>query len=144
MTRIEEWIVVDAPAGVAYERWMGLEELPDHWRGIDAVGVYTDGDRGSWSVGPTGPPQALDVRLTEVLPGERISWWGMSGPPQDGSVSFMGLGDGRSTVVVQMTGAPGGMSRRVREDLAGFKRAVETAHDDGARAGRAAARPSAH
>ena len=150
MTSIEEWVVVALPAETAYERWLGIDDLPEHVWGIERVRRHADRARTSWTVWAGGRRISFDVELTEVAPGRRIAWRSLTGPEHEGSVSFMGLGDGRSTEVVEVTGDPGGTSERatavagalrrgIRDGLAGFKRAAEGTWRPDDQSGRVAA-----
>ena len=142
MAHIEEWITLDVPAGEAYARWSRLEELPGAMDGVEEVRRQADGARTTWTIRLAGRRVSVVTEITEVLPGRRIAWRGVSEPRHAGSVSFVGLDEGSCAVVIEAEGDASGalghagellglLRSRVRQDLAGFKAAAEAAHGAG-------------
>lgn len=139
MARIEEWVTLGIPAEAAYERWSRLRELPRAMDGVEEVREHEDGTRTTWTIRLGAQRVSFATQTTEVVPGRRISWRSISGPRHTGSVSFVALEEDGCAVVVEAEGDASGalghagtllglLRQRIREDLAGFKLAAETAH----------------
>lgn len=139
MARIEEWITLGIPAQAAYERWSRLSELPRAMDGVEEVREHADGVRTTWTIRLGGRRVSFTTETTEVVPGRRIGWRSVTQPRHSGSVSFVELDEEGCAVVVEAEGDASGalghagtllglLRQRIREDLAAFKIAAETAH----------------
>ena len=132
---IEESIEVAAPLQLAYGQWTRFEEFPAFMEGVEAVERLTDGSL-HWIASVLGRRREWDVRIVEAEPYRRVAWRSTTGAPQTGVVTLDPIDDARTRVVVRFSYAPadpfetaatlgGSGRRRVRRDLAHYKRLVE-------------------
>jgi uncharacterized membrane protein len=143
-------VTVERPAMDLYAWWRRLSNLPSIMSHVDRV-EELDERRSRWTVdGPTGQYQ-WEAEVINDVPGEVIAWKTVEGsePANAGSVRFRPMDDGRGTVVrvtleyIPPGGAIGkvtsrlmgdGRAQTLREDLAGFKKIMESGRvvdDDG-------------
>jgi uncharacterized membrane protein len=141
--KIDRAVLINAPADRLYRFWRNLENLPRIMSHVEAV--HVQGTRRShWTVaGPAGKTLEWDAEIVNEKPFEVIGWRsiGHADVEHAGSVRFEPGPDGRSTVVrVSLQyDPPAGIvghavaalfgedaGRQIEEDLANFKRAVES------------------
>lgn len=138
--KIEESIIVDAPAERVYTIWRNLENLPRLLSHVERVEVL-DRTRSRWTIkGPAGTPISWDAELINDKPGELIAWRTADSTVVNhaGSVIFEPIGPRTRVRVALQYDPPGGRfghavaslisedaSSLLRRDLAEFKRAVE-------------------
>jgi uncharacterized membrane protein len=138
--KIDESIVVDAPAQRVYAIWRNLENLPRLLSNVERVEVL-DGTRSRWTVkGPASAPISWDAELINDEPGAIIAWRTLDSTLVNhaGSVTFEPVGPSTRVHVSLQYDPPGGRfghavaslvsadaGSQMARDLAQFKRAVE-------------------
>ncbi len=139
--KIDEAIVVDAPAQRVYGVWRNLENLPRLLSHVERVEIL-DRTRSRWIVkGPAGAPVSWDAELINDKPSELIAWRTTDSTLVNhaGSVTFEPAGEGKTRVRVSLQyDPPGGRvghavaslvsadaGSQVANDLQEFKRALE-------------------
>jgi uncharacterized membrane protein len=136
VSTIEKTIEVDVPVSTAYTQWTQFEEFPSFMDGVDEV-TRTGGNQLHWVASVAGKQEEWDAEITETVPNQRIAWQATSGKPNSGAVTFHPLGDGRTTITLQMEWETEGIvegigamlgqdDRKVQGDLERFKALVET------------------
>lgn len=138
--KIEESIVVDAPAERVYGIWRNLDNLPRLLSHVERVEVL-DPTHSRWTIkGPAGAPMSWDAALINDKPGELIAWRTVDSTlvSHAGSVTFEPIGPRTRVRLALQYDPPGGRfghaiaslvsedaGSLLRRDLAEFKRAVE-------------------
>ena len=139
--KIDESIVVNAPAQRVYEIWRNLENLPRLLSHVDRVEIL-DRTRSRWTVkGPAGTRISWEAELINDKPGEVIAWHTIDSTLVNhaGSVTFEPIGERQTQVRVSLQyDPPGGRfghavaslvsadaGSQIAHDLAEFKRALE-------------------
>jgi len=138
--KIDESIVVDAPAQRVYAIWRNLENLPRLLSNVERVEVL-DQTRSRWTVkGPASAPISWDAELINDKPGAIIAWRTLDSMLVNhaGSVTFEPVGPSTRVHVSLQYDPPGGRfghavaalvsadaGSQMARDLAQFKRAVE-------------------
>ena len=138
--KVEESIVVDAPAERVYGIWRNLDNVPRLLSHVERVEVL-DRTRSRWTIkGPAGAPISWDAELINDKPGELIAWRTVDSTlvSHAGSVTFEPIGPRTRVRVALQYDPPGGRfghavaalmsedaSSLLRRDLTEFKRAVE-------------------
>jgi uncharacterized membrane protein len=141
--RVECSVVIHAPPTTVFQRWRRLSHLPEILRHLDSV-VELDSVRSRWTVsGPLGTALEWDAEIINEKPNELIAWRSLPGGSLDtaGSVRFQPRDNQRATeLTVNMKYDPpggqlgawvadvlgAGLAAQLRDDLAAFKRQVET------------------
>ena len=136
MSRIEESIIVEAPAEAAYGYWSRFESFPAFMEGVEQVTEIGE-NRYRWEAEIAGARREWIAEVTQMIPPSRIAWTTTAGETEhQGAVHFTPLDDNRCEVKVQMVVNPQGfletlgdtlgfVTRRVQGDLERFKLAVE-------------------
>ncbi|HJV51893.1 MAG TPA: SRPBCC family protein [Noviherbaspirillum sp.] len=143
MARIQQSIEVNVPARAAYGKLVQFDEYPRFMEGVETV-RQTDASHLHWSARLAGRSMEWDCEITERLEDRRIAWRNVSGPQNAGTVDLEETGRGKASVTLtmecdpqQVLGAQDGnaeraLSQRMWEDLARFKKLVETRdHESG-------------
>jgi uncharacterized membrane protein len=136
MSRVEHEIQVDVPVTTAYNQYTQFESFPKFMEGVENV-VQTDPTTLHWKAEIGGDTREWDARITHQVPDQVIAWESVSGPTNNGTVTFEPCGPECATVHVAMDYEPEGMaetvgdklgfvSRRVKGDLERFKGFVES------------------
>jgi uncharacterized membrane protein len=143
-TRVEAAVTVNRSPRECYHFWRDFENLPRFMTHLEDVDATTDG-RSRWvAKGPLGMRVEWEAELTADVPAEVIAWKSLPGADVDtaGSVRFRPDAGGAGTEVrVNLKyDPPAGVlgtlvaklfgenpDRQVREDLARFKQAIESA-----------------
>ncbi len=137
MARIQQSIEVNVPAHAAYSKLMQFDEYPRFMQGVEAV-RQTDEAHLHWSASMADSHMEWDSEITERQEDQCIAWRNLSGPHNAGRVELQDLGQDKASVTLtmecdpgQMPGSTGGnaegaMAQRLWEDLARFKKLVET------------------
>ena len=127
---------VEVPASVeeVYRRWTDFAHFPDFMENVEAVQPM-GGNRYHWAARIFGVKQEWDAEMTDEQPNSRVSWRSITGPQNQGTVSFSPLADGDTEVRLRMEYAPPGgkagqlldqatrtTKREVHEDLNNFRR----------------------
>ncbi len=132
---IEQTIDVDVPIDVAYNQWTQFEDFPQFMEGVEEIRQLDDTHL-HWVAEFGGSRHEWEAEITEQKPDERVAWRTTDGKAHAGVVTFLGLSDERTKVMVQMDWEPEGMleelgakigsdDRRVSGDLERFKEMIE-------------------
>ena len=135
MPRIQKDILVDVPAGVAYDQWTQFESFPKFMDGVKEV-VQLDEKTLRWRASMWGKEEEWEAQITEQLPDRHIAWRSTSGAPNAGSVMFLPHGAEQTRVSLEISYEPrdaaeklgdavGVLERRVDGDLKRFKDFIE-------------------
>jgi len=103
--------------------------------GVDSV-RQVDDTHLHWVASFGGKTHEWDAEVTEQLPDERVAWKSTDGKTNAGVVTFHRLDENRTKIMVQIDWEPVGMvealggavgadERRVKGDLARFKKLIE-------------------
>jgi len=144
---VTESVVVNRPARELYDFWRDFTNLSQFMDNIKSV-EKLDEKRSHWVIkAPAGTSVEFDSRVTEDVPGRLIAWQSEEGAtvPNRGRVEFIETASGTGTNVRATISydPPAGAAGRVvaklfqrepsvqaREDLARFKRLMETGRAD--------------
>jgi len=135
MSTIEQSVEVEVPVSTAYNQWTQFEEFPQFMEGVDTV-RQVDDTHLHWVASFGGKTHEWDAEVTEQLPDERVAWKSTDGKTNAGVVTFHRLDENRTKIMVQIDWEPEGMvealggavgadERRVKGDLARFKKLIE-------------------
>jgi uncharacterized membrane protein len=136
MATIERSIDVNVPVRTAYNQWTQFEEFPRFMEGVKEVHQLDD-KRLRWRAEVAGKDKEWDAEITDQTPDQRIAWTSRSGAWNAGVVTFQGLGDNRTRVMLRVEYDPAGVvenvgdalgfvSARVQGDLEQFKEFIES------------------
>ena len=101
----EDSIQVQAPIGEVYRRWTDFQRFPDFMSNVEEVRPL-GGDRYHWVARIFGVKQEWDAEVIDQQPNSRVSWRSISGPYNQGTVSFSQLGTGNTEVRLRLEYAP--------------------------------------
>lgn len=132
---VEESVVVEVPARVAYNQWTQFEEFPRFMQGVASV-EQVDDKRLHWKAEIGGRAVEWDSEIVEQIPDHRIAWRNLGEQAGGGVVTFHRLDDKTCRVMVQMDYEPQGaieqmgdtlgvVRRRIRGDLDRFRDFIE-------------------
>lgn len=136
MHAVRETIEVEVPIRTAFAVWTRFEEFPRFMTDVEEVQRLEDG-RLRWRARVAGMPEEWEARVTESIPLERIAWTSTSGARNAGAVTFHEVEPNRTRVELELRYEPEGLvenlgdllgifERRVEQDLAEFKKYVES------------------
>ncbi|MGE5649743.1 MAG: SRPBCC family protein [Bacillota bacterium] len=141
MARIQQSIEINVPVHAAYSKLVQFDEYPRFMQGVETV-RQTDDTHLHWTAKMAERDMEWDAEITERREDRCIAWRNLSGPQNIGKVELQELGRDKASITLtmecepgqmpgQMPGAQGGnaegtMAQRVWEDLARFKKLVET------------------
>ncbi len=140
MAQVIETIDVEVPVRTAYNQWTQFESFPQFMEGVEQV-EQLDDTHLRWKAEIAGRTKEWQAEITEQEPDERVAWRSESGADNSGVVTFHKLGDGQARVTVQIDAEPDGpvesaadalglLERRVKSDLARFKKFIEARGDE--------------
>ncbi|HEV2404824.1 MAG TPA: SRPBCC family protein, partial [Ktedonobacterales bacterium] len=89
----EDSIQVEAPIGEVYRRWTDFQRFPTFMENVEEVRPLGN-DRYHWIARIFGVKQEWDAEVIDQQPNSRVSWRSLSGPYNQGTVSFSQLGTG--------------------------------------------------
>ncbi len=135
MATVEKSIVVDAPIRTVYDQWTQFEEFPRFMEGVESVRRLDDKTL-HWRATVKGKTREWDAKITEQTPDNIICWRSTSGARNDGTVTFMQEGTGKTRVDLRLDYEPmdaaekagdalGFLDRQVDADLKRFKDFIE-------------------
>lgn len=101
----EDSIQVQAPIGEVYRRWIDFQRFPDFMSNVEEVRPL-GGDRYHWVARIFGVKQEWDAEVIDQQPNSRVSWRSISGPYNQGTVSFSQLGTGSTEIRLRLEYAP--------------------------------------
>jgi len=140
---IEQSIDVNVPVRTAYNQWTQFEAFPRFMEGVQQVRQLDDTHL-HWKATIGGKTKEWDAEITEQRPDERIAWTNTSGARNAGVVTFHGVAEGKTRIMLQLAYEPEGVvenvgdrvgvvATRVRGDLQRFKEYIESqGHETGA------------
>jgi uncharacterized membrane protein len=140
MTTVETSIRVNVPVQTVYDQWTQFEEFPKFMTGVKEV-TRLDDTRSHWKAQIVGKAREWDAEIVERVPEQRIAWKSRRGAINEGVVTFRGLSEARSLILVQLRYMPegvlenlggrwGAVSAQVDRDLERFKTFIEERHCD--------------
>ena len=138
----EDSIQVQAPISEVYRRWTDFQRFPTFMSNVEEVRPL-GGDRYHWVARIFGVKQEWDAEVIDQQPNSRVSWRSVSGPYNQGTVSFSQLGTGATEIRLRLEYAPplgkAGQAldqitqttkREAMEDLNNFRKLVTGQHDE--------------
>lgn len=136
MTRIAQSIEVDVPVTTAYNQWTQFEEFPRFMQGVREV-RQLDAAHLHWRVDRDGTEMEWDSEITDQVADHHIAWRDTSGPKNSGCITFQSVQPDKTRVYMTIDRDPGAtspqadqatqaISQRVEEDLARFKKLIES------------------
>ena len=135
MSVIARSVEVDVPVSAAYDQWTQFEEFPHFMDGVERVEQLDDRHL-QWRAEISGVTREWEAEIVEQIPDARITWRSISGPRNNGLITFRPLDPHRCRVAVQIEYEPGGaaeamgdwlgvVEHRVEGDLERFKTFIE-------------------
>jgi uncharacterized membrane protein len=139
---VECSVTIEAPAATVYESWTCYEGLPALMPSVRRV-KQIDPTRILWDVEIAGRQIVWEARVVDHVPDRLVRWYSSAGRPNRGEVRFEAVEPSRADdaprtrLTVEIEFAPEGpverlaarfglAARRIREELEGFARHVET------------------
>jgi uncharacterized membrane protein len=117
---VEESIELEVPVSTAYNQWTQFEEFPRFMPTVESV-QQIDDTHLHWRAVVAGKTKEWDAEITEQIPDERIAWRSVSGPRNDGVVTFHKIGENRTRVMLQMDYEPDTLAEEAVDALGGVK-----------------------
>jgi uncharacterized membrane protein len=135
-TNITESVDVDVPVGTAYNQWTQFESFPHFMEGVERIDQLSP-TKTHWVTRIAGVQREFDAEITEQHPDERVAWVTQNGTHQAGVVTFHRISDTTTRVTLQLDHDPQGLlekagealgiiKRRIKGDLANFKKFIES------------------
>jgi uncharacterized membrane protein len=136
MSTVRETIDVAVPARMAYERLTHLENYAQFMSGMMDVKPLTD-TSAHMVLDLAGNRAEFDACIVESRPGEFVCWEAVDGPQVSETLRLQPLSDSMTRVIAEMqidarqlmpseTHANDVLNRRLKADLTGFKRYMES------------------
>jgi HSP20 family molecular chaperone IbpA/uncharacterized membrane protein len=132
MARIAQSIEVNVPVTTAYNQWTQFEEFPRFMQGVREV-RQLDAAHLHWRVDRDGAELEWDSEITDQVPDHHIAWRDTSGPKNAGCITFQPVQPDKTRVYMTIDCDPAdaepaaqAISQRVEEDLARFKKMLES------------------
>lgn len=135
MSVIARSVEVEVPVSTAYNQWTQFEEFPHFMEGVEQIEQLDDRHL-QWRAEIGGVTREWEAEIVEQTPDERITWHSISGPRNNGLITFRALDRHHCRVSVQIEYEPEGavetmgdwlgvVERRVEGDLERFKTFIE-------------------
>ncbi len=135
MSTVEKSVEVDVPVSTAYNQWTQFESFPQFMDGVERIDQLSP-TKTHWVTRIAGVQREFDAEITEQHPDERVAWTTENGTHQAGVVTFHRISDTTTRVTLQLDHEPQGLvekagdalgiiQRRIRGDLANFKKFIE-------------------
>ncbi len=136
MTRIDQSIEVNVPLRTVYNQWTQFEDFPRFMEGVREV-RQLDAAHLHWRADRNGMEVEWDSEITDQVPDHHIAWRDTSGPKNTGSITFQPVQPDKTRIQMTISCHPGEttpeaehaaqvISQRLEEDLARFKKLLET------------------
>lgn len=136
MSTIEKSIEINVPVQTAYNQWTQFEDFPKFLEGFKEVRQLDD-THVHWRAEIAGKDVEWDAEITEQIPDQRIAWRSVSGPPNEGIVTFDRIENDKTRVTARMNYEPKGaiqnigdvtgmLERRAEGNLERFKEFLES------------------
>jgi ribosome-associated toxin RatA of RatAB toxin-antitoxin module len=135
MSTVQQAIEVGAPLHTVYEQLATFESYPQFMTGVEQV-IQTSSNETHWIMEVDGRRREFDARITECSLDERVSWSAVDGLLLAETITLRPIGETRTQVVAQLEAdvaqlmpserqGQESLSRRLKADLASFKRLIE-------------------
>lgn len=134
MARIEQSIDINVAVGTAYAQLTHFEGFPRFMMGVHSV-HQLDETHLHWRAEKGGKEMEWDAEITEKIPEQSIAWRNVTGPRNEGKVTFEALGTDKTRIFLTME-ADDSLLRHPQswyqstpqsdEDLARFKKMIES------------------
>ena len=135
MSTVQQAIEVSAPLHTVYEQLATFESYPRFMSGVEEVTQISD-DRTHWVMDLDGERREFDAQITECSLDERVSWATVEGPLLAETITLRPVGEARTQIVAQLEADVAllmpsdrhgreSLDRRLKADLASFKRLIE-------------------
>jgi uncharacterized membrane protein len=136
MKTIEKSIDVDCPVSTCYNQWTQFESFPQFMEGVTSV-EQMDDKRLRWVAEIGGETKTWVAEINKQEPDRKISWLGVAGAKNGGTVLFEAIEPNRTKLTLQLHYEPEGtkeelgaalgiVSARVSGDLKRFKEFIES------------------
>jgi uncharacterized membrane protein len=143
MSTVQQAIEVSAPLHTVYEQLATFESYPQFMTGVEQVTQISD-DQTHWVMDMDGQRREFDAQITERSLDERVSWSTMEGPLLAETITLRPVGETRTQIVAQLEAdvaflmpsdrhGQETLNKRLKADLASFKRLIEMDDDAAAR-----------
>jgi hypothetical protein len=118
-----------------YEQFATFESYPRFMTGVEQV-IQVSSNETHWIMDLDGQRREFDAQITECSLDERVSWSTMTGPRLAETITLRPVGETRTQIVAQLEAdaafllphdrhAQESLNRRLKADLASFKRLIE-------------------
>jgi uncharacterized membrane protein len=104
------------PVRTAYNQWTQFEEFPKFMHSVHEVRQLDD-EHLHWRASVAGKEKEWDAEITEQVPDRRIAWRSITGPRNEGEVSFRVVSDTRTRITLRMTYAPESADEKIGDAL---------------------------
>ena len=143
MSTVQQAIEVSAPLHTVYEQLATFESYPQFMTGVEEVTQISD-NQTHWVMDMDGQRREFDAQITECSLDERVSWSTMEGPLLAETITLRPVGETRTQIVAQLEAdvaflmpsdrhGQETLNKRLKADLASFKRLIEMDDDAAAR-----------
>jgi hypothetical protein len=143
MSTVQQAIEVSAPLHTVYEQLATFESYPQFMTGVEKV-TQISSDQTHWVMDLDGERREFDAQITECSMDERVSWSAMGGPLLAETITLRPMGETRTQIVAQLEAdvaflmpsdrhGSETLNKRLKADLASFKRLIEMDDDAAAR-----------
>jgi uncharacterized membrane protein len=135
MSTVQQAIEVSAPLHTVYEQLATFESYPRFMTGVEQV-TQISNDQTHWVMDLDGERREFDAQITECSLDERVSWSTMEGPLLAETITLRPMGETRTQIVAQLEADAAflmpsdrhgseSLTKRLKADLASFKRLIE-------------------
>jgi ribosome-associated toxin RatA of RatAB toxin-antitoxin module len=143
MSTVQQAIEVSAPLHTVYEQLATFEGYPRFMTGVERVTQISD-DRTHWIMDLDGRRREFDAQITERSLDQRVAWSTTEGPLLAETITLRPVGEARTQIVAQLEAdvaqlmpsdrhGQESLDKRLKADLASFKRLIELDDEAAAR-----------
>ncbi|HEX8345626.1 MAG TPA: SRPBCC family protein [Actinoplanes sp.] len=143
MSTVQQAIEVSAPLHTVYEQLATFESYPRFMTGVERVTQISD-DRTHWVMDLDGRRREFDAQITERSLDQRVAWSTTEGPLLAETITLRPVGEARTQIVAQLEAdvaqlmpsdrhGQESLDKRLKADLASFKRLIELDDEAAAR-----------
>lgn len=111
LSAVTESVEVDVPLSTAYNQWTQFEDFPEFMAGVLEV-RQRDDTHLHWRARIGGKEEEWDAEITEQIPDKLIAWRSVTGPRNEGMVTFHRVSDSRTRVELRIFYEPHGVAER--------------------------------
>lgn len=135
MSTVQQAIEVSAPLHTVYERFATFTDYPQFMTGIREMTPVSD-TAAHMIMDMAGEQREFDAQITECRPDERVTWRATDGPTLSEVITLRPVDRNRTHIIAQLEAdvhevmpsdlqATESLNRRLKADLASFKRYIE-------------------